>query len=205
MSDEDINWIKGLTASGSARERTSAELYSLLLAPARAEARRLSRMLNVSGPEIDDVASQAAADAIVSIIRRIPDFRGDAKFTTWAYRFVITEVTSKMHRHFWRRADAPLDVEERPEIPATREFQPEVVVESRDVLAAVSRAVDTALTDNQRSTLLATALDGMSPTELGRQHNSNRNAVHKMVFDARSKLRTALADEGYLVAATTRR
>jgi RNA polymerase sigma-70 factor, ECF subfamily len=83
-----------------------------------------------------------------------------------------------------------------------RECQPEIVVEFRDMLAAVARAIDTALTEKQRTTLVATALGGTSPTALGRQRSANRNAVYKVVFDARRKLRSALVIEGYLGTAS---
>ncbi|MFL6052099.1 MAG: sigma-70 family RNA polymerase sigma factor [Actinoallomurus sp.] len=198
MADEDMNWVRGLTATGSEREATVARLYLLLLAPARAEACRLGRTLSVRGPEIDDIACQATADAVVSILRKVSEFRGDARFTTWAHRFVLNEVATKVNRHFWRRSVTSLDATEWAEVPATRDFQPEIVVEYRNMLAAVTRVVDTALTEKQRTTLLATVLDGTSPAALGRQRSANRNAVYKVVFDARRKLRSALVLEGYL-------
>ncbi|WP_433277490.1 sigma-70 family RNA polymerase sigma factor [Pseudonocardia xinjiangensis] len=199
MSEEDQRWVRGLTATGREYERTVAKLYPLLLVPARAEAAgRLRRTLDVRGPEIDDIACQAAADAVVSIIRKVPEFRGEATFTTWAHRFVLTEVATKVNRHFWRRCDASLDAPDRGDLPARREFQPEIVAEFRDMLAVVARAVDVALSDRQRDALLAAVLGGMSPEALGQQRSSSRNAVYKVVYDARRKLRSALAMEGYL-------
>ena len=190
--------VQGLTATGRERERTAAKLYLLLLAPARAEADRLGRSLSVWGPEIDDIACQATADAVVSIIRKVSQFRGDAKFTTWAYRFMLNEVATKINRLFWRRPATSLDAMEWGEVPATRDVQPEIVVEYRDMLAAVTRAVDATLTEKQRITLLATILDGTCPAALGGLRSAKRNAVYKMVFDARRKLRSALVLEGYL-------
>lgn len=198
MADEDVDWVEGLTATGPERERTVARLYLSLLAPARAEAGRLGRTLAVRGPEIDDIACQATGDAVVSILRKLPEFRGEARFTTWAYRFVLNEVATKVNRHFWRRSAISLDATEWCEVPATRDFQPEIVVEYRDMLAAVTRAVITTLTEKQRTALLATALDGTSPAALGRQRGADRNAVYKMVFDARRKLRSVLVVEGYI-------
>ncbi|MFB9831721.1 sigma-70 family RNA polymerase sigma factor [Actinoallomurus acaciae] len=196
-ADEDDAWVRGLTATGPERERTVASLYRLLLGPARAEACRLGHTLGVRGPEIDDIASQATADAVVAILRKASGFRGDARFTTWAHRFVLNEVAGKVSRHFWRRPVTSLEAMDRRDEPAARDLQPEIVVEVRDLLTAVARVVDTALTERQRTTLLATALDGASPAALGSRRNVHRNTVYKVVFDARRKLRSALAAEGY--------
>jgi hypothetical protein len=112
LADENESWVRSLTANGNEREQAVARLYGLLLAPARAEAGKLARVLDVRGPEIDDIACQAAADATVLIVRKITEFRGDAKFTTWAYRIVLNEVTTKIHRHFWHRSATSLDTRE---------------------------------------------------------------------------------------------
>ena len=87
----------------------AARLHELLLRAARAETRRRGDRLRISGPELDDLAHQAAADAVVAIIAKIGEFRGESRFTTWAYKFVIFEVSGKIARHFWRQRAVPLD------------------------------------------------------------------------------------------------
>jgi RNA polymerase sigma-70 factor (ECF subfamily) len=76
---------------------------------ARAETRRRGGQLRVSGPELDDLAHQAAADAVVVIIAKVGEFRGESRFATWAYKFVIFEVSGKIGRHFWRQPQVPMD------------------------------------------------------------------------------------------------
>ena len=84
-------------------ERAAARLHELLLRVARRETRRRCDRLRISGPELDDLAHQAAADAVVAIIAKIGEFRGESRFTTWAYKFVMFEVSGKIARHFWRQ------------------------------------------------------------------------------------------------------
>src|SRR5262249_410713 len=69
---------------------------------ARGEVQRRAPRLQLSGPELDDLAYQAAADALLAITGKLGQFRAGSRFTTWAYKFVIFEVSAKIGRHFWR-------------------------------------------------------------------------------------------------------
>jgi RNA polymerase sigma-70 factor (ECF subfamily) len=86
-----------------------ARLHEALLRVARAELARRSGQLRIFGPELDDLAYQATADAVVAIVAKVGQFRGESRFTTWAYRFVVLEVSAKVGRHFWRQPHAPID------------------------------------------------------------------------------------------------
>jgi RNA polymerase sigma-70 factor, ECF subfamily len=97
VSDEGIQWwVEGLQSTGARHERCVADLHALLLRVARYEVSRRSRSLQLGGPEADDVAHQAADDALMAIKAKVGEFRGESRFTTWAYRFVVYEVSTKM-------------------------------------------------------------------------------------------------------------
>ncbi|WP_202867941.1 sigma-70 family RNA polymerase sigma factor [Kribbella pittospori] len=164
-------------------------------------ARRASR-LRLAGPELDDIAHQAAADALLAICGKIQTFRGDCKFTTWAYKFVMFDVTAKVSRHFWQRAGASVafDEDDWDRLPAAGGLEPETHVERRDLLDAVHRAVDEKLTAKQRFVFVA-LLNGMPTDDVADQLGATHNAIYKVMFDARRKLRTALVDAGYLPGA----
>ncbi|HEX3460275.1 MAG TPA: hypothetical protein VHT49_05180, partial [Acidimicrobiales bacterium] len=102
LDAESVAWVEGLRSVGPVRDATTVRLYELLLRVARSEARRRSPQLGIVGPELDDLACQAAADAVVLVVAKAGDFRGDSKFTTWACKFAIFEVSAKIGRHFWR-------------------------------------------------------------------------------------------------------
>ena len=148
---------------------------------------------------------QAAADALLAIIAKLGQFRGESRFTTWAYKFVIFEVSTKLGRHFWRNPTVSLEAEEWDRLPDRFGFDPAHEAESRDFIAAVRRAVDDALTTRQRRIFVAIVVNGVPLDALVVELNTSRNAIYKTVFDARRKLRATLAANGYLDADTSRR
>jgi RNA polymerase sigma-70 factor (ECF subfamily) len=160
-------------------------------------------LLRVGGPELEDIAQQAANDAVVSILSKLDEFRGESRFTTWAYKFVMFQVSTKIGRHFWRAGPATVDEPVDPERIADRlATPPDRRAEQRELLAALARAVEHDLTKHQRKVFVAIALDEVPVDALAAELGSNRNAVYKALFDARRKLRASLAGAGYAVSAT---
>lgn len=198
-----VEWMAGLRASGVQRDKTVAELRDLLVRVARLECARRRGLLRVRGPELEDIAQQAANDALVSIMAKLDEFRGESRFTTWAFKFVMFQVSTKIGRHVWRTGSAtvgePLDAERIADRLATA---PDQRAEQRELLGALARAVEQDLTEHQRKVFVAIALDEMPVDALVAELGSNRNAVYKTLFDARRKLRASLASAGYAVTAT---
>ena len=194
-----------LTCTGAEREAALTRLHELLVRIARGEVGRRAPRLRITGPELDDLAYQAAADALLAITAKIGQFRGESRFTTWAYKFVIFEVSAKIGRHFWRHPGVPLDAEDWERLPDRFGFDPARESERRDLLAALRLAVDEELTPRQREVFVAIVVNEVPLDALVAQLGSNRNAIYKMMFDARRKLRAALAANGYLSPETSRR
>jgi RNA polymerase sigma-70 factor (ECF subfamily) len=194
-----------LAGAGPRREAALARLHGMLLRIAQAEARRRGPRMRITGPELEDLAYQAAADALMAITAKLGQFRGESRFTTWACKFVILEVSAKIGRHYWRRPDVSLDAEDWDQLPDRFGFEPAQESEWRDLLAALHRAVDTELTPRQRDVFVAIILNEIPLDALAIKLGSNRNAIYKMMFDARRKLRAALAANGYLTHHTSGR
>ena len=190
---------------GPRREAALARLHEMLVRIARGEVRRRSPQLQLTGPELEDLAYQAAADALIAITGKLGQFRGESRFTTWAYKFVIFEVSAKVGRHFWRHPSVPLDAEDWDRLPGRFGFDPAQEAEWRDLLAALHRAVDEELTARQRRIFVAIVLNNVPLDSLVSEMASNRNAIYKALFDARRKLRAALAANGYLPDDRSRR
>ena len=192
-------WVRALGQAGSC-ERPAAEerLHDMLLGIARRELRRRGPSLHVRGPEVEDLAYQAAADAMMAIISKLSTFRGESRFTTWAYRFVILEVSAKVGRHFWREYGFRLDVEDWDRLPDRLGRHPEDEAEGRDLIGALRAAVESELTERQRRVFVARVLNDVPLDALVAELDTNRNAIYKMMFDARRKLRAALVAKGYL-------
>jgi RNA polymerase sigma-70 factor, ECF subfamily len=205
LDAESAEWLQELAATGSRRDAALARLHERLLRIARKETARRAPRLAISGPELDDVAYQAAADALLAITAKVGQFRGESRFTTWAYKFVIFEVSAKIGRHFWRHPTVPMDAEDWERLPARFGFDPAHQAEWRDLLAALRRAVDTELTPRQREVFVAIVLNDVPLDTLALSLATSRNALYKMLFDARRKLRAALAANGYLPDDSSRR
>ena len=204
LDSESREWVDGLRSAGSRRDETLARLHDLLVRVARSEVGRRNSTLRLAGPELDDIAHQAAADALMAIDAKVQGFRGESRFTTWAYKFVIFEVSTKIGRHFWRTTGVRLDQEDWDRLPDRAGVQPEELAEWSDLVAAMRRAVDEDLTDHQRRLFVAIILNGVPVDALAVELDTSRNAIYKALFDARRKLRASLAANGYISDTSSR-
>jgi RNA polymerase sigma-70 factor, ECF subfamily len=195
---ESAGWVRLLTATGPQSEVALARLHEMLVRIARGEVRRRSPRLGIAGPELDDLAYQAAADAMLAITDKIGQFRGESRFTTWAYKFVIFNVSAKIGRHFWQTPGVALEAEDWDRLPDRFGFDPAGEAEWRDMLVALRRAVEEELTARQRRVFVAIVLNEVPLDTLVIELASNRNAIYKTLFDARRKLRAVLVTNGYL-------
>lgn len=197
LDPESAEWVRALRVTGPERESSLAELHAVLLRIARSEVHRRSATSRIAGPELDDIAHQAAADALVAIAGKVREFCGESRFTTWAYRFVVLEVSSKFGRHFWRHPSVPLDEDGWDRMPAVFGLEPGQVTERVELLAAVRHAVENDLTPKQRTVFVALVLDSVPVDALALELTSTRGAIYKIMFDARRKLRAVLDANGY--------
>ena len=195
---ESAEWLRKLGRGGRERHEALTRLHELLLRVARSELRRRNTLLRITGPELDDLAFQAAGDAVTAINGKLAAFRGESRFTTWAYMIVVREVSNKLGRHFWQHPEVPFDAENWDRLPDAFCIRPDLEAETRDLVAALRRAVDEQLTERQRRLFVALVLNEVPLDTLVIEYHTNRNAIYKTMFDARRKLRAALVAGGYL-------
>src|SRR5438128_2915634 len=81
LDAESAEWLRALRGSEADKHEGQMRLHTLLVQIAHAEVRRRSSHLEIVGPELDDIAYQAAADAMVKIIAKLGEFRGESRFT----------------------------------------------------------------------------------------------------------------------------
>jgi RNA polymerase sigma-70 factor, ECF subfamily len=201
---ESAAWLAALTSAGPPREQALVRLYEMLLRIARGEATRRAGQLRIAAPELDDLAHQAAADAMMAIIGKLAQFRGDSRFTTWAYKFVIFEISAKVSRHYWRYPDVSMDAGDWDRLPARLGAGPADEAQGRDLLAALRTAVTERLTERQRRVFVAIVLNGVPLDALVAELGTSRGAIYKVLFDARRSLKAELAANGYLDHGTVR-
>jgi RNA polymerase sigma-70 factor (ECF subfamily) len=199
---ESVRWLRELGADGASRDAAAARLHDLLLRVARGEAaRRRSTLPDRGLEELDDLCAQAAGDATMAVLAKLADFRGEARFTTWACKFVIFEISTRLRRHAWRHRRVETDETVWERLPDQRRSALESI-QDQEVLGALDRAIGQDLTGRQRLVFRAAVLDEVPIDVLAERLGSSRGAVYKTLHDARRKLRQALAAQGYGVKAS---
>jgi RNA polymerase sigma-70 factor, ECF subfamily len=201
LDDESRNWLTSLRTTGAAHDQAVARLHALLLRAARFEvARRRPILPHLRGNELDEIALEAADDALMSVLARLDDFRGASRFTTWVYKFGLLEAAVKLRRRAWQGREVPLEPESWS-LFASAALEPDEEAEQSELLTAVQRAIEQGLTAHQRRVLVAIALNGVPIDVLAERLNTNRGALYKTLHDARRKLRRQLEDSGLAVEA----
>jgi RNA polymerase sigma-70 factor (ECF subfamily) len=191
-------WLVCLDETADDHDGCLSRLHALMTRVARRELGRRAGLLSVSGPELDDLAVQSAGDAMLAVLGKLGQFRGESRFTTWVYKFVMFEVSAKVGRHQWQR-QAPAATEvDWVRLPDHLGLGPEDQALQRDLVRAVSDAVDRDLTEYQRRVFVAVLLDGTPLEAVAQGLGVSRNTVYKALFDARRKVRSALVAHGYL-------
>jgi RNA polymerase sigma-70 factor, ECF subfamily len=186
-----------LRSSGPAREEASARLRELLLRAARFEvSRRRGSLPHLSAGELDEIAVEAAAEAAVSVLRRLDDFRGESRFSTWAYKFALLETASRIRRRAWRDRELALDPDAWSALESLG-AGPDTSAEYSAFLEAIRDGIQHTLTPHQREVLVSATLDGIPIDVLAERLGSNRNALYKTIHDARRRLRAHLEATGF--------
>jgi RNA polymerase sigma-70 factor, ECF subfamily len=180
------------------RDGAVAELHALLLRAARFEvSRRRASLAKVRGEELEDIAVQAADDALVAVLAKLGEFRGASRFTTWAYKFALLETSARLRRRAWQEREVVLDSDAWTRLAATAPGGPEADAERAELLQAISDCIGEELTPHQRRVLVALAIDGVPIDVLAERLDTTRGALYKTLHDARRKLRAALAERGF--------
>ena len=193
---ESREWLRSLHAEDGTREDAILRLHSLLLRAARFEvARRRPTLPHLRGNELDDIANEAANDALMSVLRRLDDFRGTSRFTTWVYKFALLEAAVKLRKRAWQGREIPLEPDGWDVFSSDR-LGPDLEAEQRELLATLQGMIADVLTPHQRSVLIALALNGVPIDVLAERLNTNRGALYKTLHDARRKLRKHLTERG---------
>jgi RNA polymerase sigma-70 factor, ECF subfamily len=191
-------WIEGLRAPGAHGEATAKELRRLFSRIAHHEAARRRDALGwIEGPELDDLADQAASDAVLEVTASLDRFRGESRFTTWASKFVVFQVSRKFTRHAWKRYVPSAQDLIWNGLPERLTDRPDVQIEETERLAHLAKAIAEELTERQRAVFVGVALNELPIDLVAEQLGSTRGAVYKSLFDARRALRKSLAGAGY--------
>jgi RNA polymerase sigma-70 factor (ECF subfamily) len=191
LDAESRDWWARLHSTEPVRERAIAELHERLRREAWFHLRlRARRLTHFPKSDLDDLAVQAADDALLAVLRKLDDYRGESQFWTWARRFAQLEAPVSIRRRL-----GPDHLANDPEhtfaLPDPRCSPPECA-EVQELLREVSGLIAGRLTTRQRAVLIAIAINGVSAATLAIELNTTPGAIYKALHDARRKLTAQL-------------
>ena len=191
-------WIADLSQSGPDREEALSDLSGIIR---RGLPYSLSNFLSSRDPHFDALADEVVQETLLRVLDNLASFEGRSKFTTWVHKIAVRIALTELRRKRWQ--DVSLDeITESHETPthlgmmADPIASPEVVAEQSDMIERIQHIIAEELTEKQRAALLAIGVQGMPMPVVADRMGMNRNALYKLLHDARLKLKGRLTAEG---------
>jgi len=203
-------WLDDLRASGAVQEAAIADLRNLLLRTVLFFfSRNLGDLGGLARDETLQLAEDCAQDALIAVMNHLSDFRGDSKFTTWAYKFAVNIALMTARRERWKGVsldelsfsdDSALFEWMRED--KSRGLVPDQSAMQSEVGETIREVIERDLTDKQRQILIMMVFNEVPMDEVVRRLGTNRNAIYKLLHDARRKLKSGLQERGFEVGET---
>lgn len=191
-------WVAELSEPGEVQEIALSDLRAIVM---RGLPYSLSKYLKPSDPQFESLSEEVAQDTLLRVLDSLQSFEGRSKFTTWVHKIAVRIALTELRRKRWR--DVSLDelTENAPgegprRILAAQEAGPDIVAEQSDMMEHLQRVISEELTDKQREVMVATQIHGMPLEEVARRMGTNRNALYKLLHDARQRLKARLEEQG---------
>lgn len=153
--------------------------------------------------DLDHVMEDFVQEGMIKIMDNLDTFRGESRFTTWAQKIAVNAAFTELRRRRWQDVSLQEMVEDQegneftPAILTDPEATPEEQTTRRAVMEFVQKMIDEELTERQRQAIQAVIFNGMPMEEVARRMNTNRNALYKLIFDARQNLQRKMAENGF--------
>lgn len=191
-------WLADLRAEGTAREEALEDLHAIIL---RGLPYALSRWLSPNSPQFQSLTEEVAQDTLLRVLDQLETFEGRSQFTTWVHKIAIRIALTELRRKRWQ--DSSLDeLVDNEDMPAPQRIledthaTPEQNAVRTDMLIRIRHVIDEELTERQRKALTMLTMEGMPMEEAARRLKTNRNALYKLLHDARLRLKQRLEREG---------
>lgn len=191
-------WLSDLRAEGATREVALADLRAII---ARGLPFALSRWLSPASPQFESLTEEVTQETLLRVLDQLHTFEGRSMFTTWVHKIAIRIALTELRRKRWQDSslDEMVDNEDIPVSPRILKDSrptPEQTAERADMLARINHVIDEELTERQRRALIMLGMQGMPMEEAAKRLNTNRNALYKLLHDARLRLKQRLQTEG---------
>ena len=191
-------WVEAL--SDPVSEDALTDLRNTLLRGLRAS------LSNRVKTDLDAITEDFAQEALIKILKSVDTFRGESRFTTWAQKIAIHVAFTELRRRRWKDislqdiVETPEGDEYTPAILTDPSTSPELETTQHDIMAIVAQLIETELTERQRTAMMAVLQGGMPMEEVALRLGTNRNALYKLIHDARRRLQLKLKEKAGLTA-----
>ncbi len=196
---DNETWLEDLRAEGAKKEAALEDLHKILL---RILPAALSRWLPSSSSHFETFIEDTAQETILRVIDKLDGFEGRSKFTTWVYKIGVNIGLGQLRLKKWKEVSLDkLEEGNKPDEMPSERFaadapNPESILERKNVMAMVQRIMKEELTPRQRKVMIAVAVQGKPLEVVAEEVGSNRNALYKLMHDARLRLKQRLEREG---------
>ncbi|MEP0807179.1 MAG: sigma-70 family RNA polymerase sigma factor [Chloroflexota bacterium] len=190
-------WLADLRADG---ERRNAALEDLRTIIHKGLPYALSRWLSPSQPNFESLVEEVTQETLLRVLDQLDTFEGRSQFTTWVHKIAVRIALTELRRKRWRDSSLEEMTENEDAPPpqgllADIQAGPDISAERSDMLARVRRVIEEELTERQRQALVLLGIQNLPMDDAARRLKTNRNALYKLLHDARLRLRTRLAME----------
>lgn len=191
-------WLADLRAEGDLRDPALADLRDLIL---RGLPYALAGKLAPSSPEFEALAEEVAQETLLRVLDHLDSFEGRSAFVTWVHKIAVRQALGELRRRRWRNVPLPeMEMSDNPDA-APREMaddqpSPEMMAERNDLMTRINRIIMEELTEKQRLALMTVGMQGMPLEEAAEKMGMNRNALYKLMHDARLRLKHRMEAEG---------
>jgi RNA polymerase sigma-70 factor (ECF subfamily) len=192
-------WLAELKSDGPDKEAALADLRAVIL---NGLPYALSNYLSPDNPQFKSLADEVTQDTLLRVLEHLDTFEGRSRFTTWVQKIAVRIALTELRRRRWRDYSLDSLVEENeegvsfPSLMIDPAPNPDSLTQQSDMLLQVGRLINEELTEKQRQAIVATAIEGVPLEEVARRMNMKRNALYKLLHDARLRLKNRMADEG---------
>jgi len=190
-------WLTELKASSPVREAALEDLRAII---EKGLPYALSRWLSPDHPQFPALVEEVTQETLLRVLDQIDTFEGRSQFTTWVHKIAVRIALTELRRKRWR--DSSLDeLTENEDVPpppgllADSHAGPETSAERADILTRVRRIIEEELTDRQREALILLGVKDMPMEDAAKKLKTNRNALYKLLHDARVRLKSRLSME----------
>lgn len=192
------DWLTSLRSTGKANQRALAELREIIL---NSLPYAISKYLHPSDPHFDPLIQEVAQETLLRVMDRLETFKGQSKFTTWVHTISVRIALTELRRARWKEVSlnelqSGVDSDDKMRKMPDQDIDVEASAEQGEIMALIQKAMMEVLTDKQRNALVAVAVRGMPIAEVADRMGSNKNALYKLLHDARLKLKIHFEEQG---------